>query len=214
MSPLQNMVVRRPHIVSTRTLGIASPASITVLPSADTFLYSLNPTTNYDTSTLLQVGGAKGYISRTWAKPDFSSISAGVTFISAYMSIFPTVEESSNARTMYAHRCLRDVVSNQATWNIWKTSNNWGTAGCSNATTDYDGAVVLGSMSVSASPTLGDELRMNLDATQFQKLYDGTLVNNGIVLFVDTQVSDVIEYGSREYDVDTSKRITFTVEYS
>jgi len=214
MSPLQNMVVRRPHIVSTRTLGIASPVSITVLPSANTFLYSLYPTTNYDTSLILEIGGALGYISRTWAKPDFSSISAGATFISAYMSIFPTADFSSNARTMYAHRCLRDVVSNQATWNIWKTSNNWGTAGCSNATTDYDGAVVLGSMGVSASPTLGDELRMTLNAAQFQKLYDGTFVNNGIILFVNTQVSDLVQYGSREYDVDTSKRITFTVEYS
>lgn len=31
-----------------------------------------------------------------------------------------------------------DWVESEATWNIYKTGNNWGTAGALNATTDYD----------------------------------------------------------------------------
>lgn len=36
----------------------------------------------------------------------------------------------------------RDWVINQCTWNIYKTANNWGTAGCYSITTDRDTAVV------------------------------------------------------------------------
>jgi uncharacterized glyoxalase superfamily protein PhnB len=183
------------------TLLATLQTTIDIPLSADTFFDSSVPTTNFDTNTQLIVGENNAAVQtiRQWIKPDFSSVPTGVLFISAVLKLTPIQDISSNARTMYAHRCLRDVVSSQATWNIWKTSNNWGTAGASNSTTDYEGAVVMGSMPQPASPTLNVALEMTLDASELQKLFDGTYVNNGIILFVDTQLNDMIIYASRDH---------------
>jgi hypothetical protein len=43
--------------------------------------------------------------------------------------------------TLKAARLLRDWVENQATWNVYSTGNNWGTAGAANTSSDVSGAV-------------------------------------------------------------------------
>jgi hypothetical protein len=190
-------------------------ATIDLPMSADTILDSATPTTNYDTRTTLEVGEHNAAVDtfRAWIKPDFSSVPAGAVFSSAILKLTPVGDFSDNARTMSAHRCLRDVVSTQATWNIWKTSNNWGTAGCSNSTNDYDGAVAIGTLSVPASPTLNTALEMTLSAAELQKLFDGTYTNNGIILFVDTQTNDLIQYASRE-NATVAYRPIITLTYT
>lgn len=191
------------------------PTIVSIQMSVDTYFDSQNPTTNYDINTSLNVGHrtAPSNIGRAWIKPDFSSIPASKTFLAASLFLTPVSDSSNNARTMSAHRCLRDVVSTQATWNIWKTANNWGTAGCSNSTTDYDGAVALGTMTQPASPTINTALEMTLTASELQKLYDGTYTNNGIVLFVATQNDDQIAYASKE-DATSAYRPFITITYS
>jgi len=183
---------------------------------SDTTMQSSSPTTNFDTLNNFGVGEAASgsYIFRSLIKIDFSTLPAGSIITSATLKMTPIVDDSSNARTMYAHRVLRDIVFNQATWNIWKTSNNWGTAGCSNSSTDYDGAVVLGSATQPASPTLNsaDSFTMSLTASEIQKLFDGTNTNNGIVLFVATQSDDAIYYASKDH-ATSSYRPKVTVEY-
>lgn len=174
-------------------------ATIDLTMSDDIFFLNTNPTTNYNNTTLgVGESDAAAEIRRSWIKPDFSPLPPNLTFLSAILKLTPIADYSNSVRTLSAHRCLRDVVSNQATWNIWKTGNNWGTAGCSNPTTDYDGAVAIGTMTQPASPTLNVALEMTLNAAEFQKLYDGTYTNNGIVLFVDTQNADQIRYASTD----------------
>jgi hypothetical protein len=190
------------------------PVTVNIPFSADTYLQSNAATKNYATNTSWYVGdsNASAAIGRAWGKPDFSSIPANATFLSSIFHPTPIADLTSNARTMRMHRCLRDVVANQATWNIWKTSNNWGTAGASNNSTDYDGAVEIGNMACLATPVLNVAMSMTLAAAEFQKLYDGTYTNNGIVLFMDTQTDDMTQYASQEH-ATSAYRPYFTVIY-
>lgn len=191
-------------------------ASVDVTMTSDTQMLSNNATTNYDTTNNFQIGehNALSAICRSLIKPNWSVIPAGQLITAATLKMTPISDASSNARTMYAHRVLRTVNFSQATWNVYSTGNNWGTAGCSNNTTDYDGAVVIGSASQPASPTLNSALSftMALDPVEVQKFYDGTYVNNGIVLFVDTQVDDDIGYASTDHATSGYRPIV-TVTY-
>ena len=69
----------------------------------------------------------------------FSAIDSdisGETIDSARLTF--TIRFTVEDHTIYAHRIDpdRDWVENQTTWNVYKTSNDWGTAGASNTTTD------------------------------------------------------------------------------
>jgi hypothetical protein len=180
------------------------PVTVDIPLAFDTFLQSLSPTTNRDTDVNIGVGenNATASIERQLIKPDFSLILAGHRIISASLYLTPVGDFSSNARTMSAHRTLRAVVSAEATWNIYSTGNNWGTAGCSNSTTDYDGAIEMGTGTIPASPTLNVALEAITfsvaGCAELQKLFDGTYTNNGLVLFVDTQTNDLIRYASTD----------------
>jgi len=183
---------------------------------SDTMVQDNAPTTNNNSSEYLATGESStgSYIFRSLIKIDFSSIPAGQNILSATLKMTPVIDDSSNARTMYAHRILRDVVFAEATWNIYKTGSNWGTGGCSNSSSDYDGAVILGSATQPASPTLNsaDSFTMSLTASEIQKLYDGTLSNYGIALFVSTQSNDEIIYASTN-NATSTYRPKVTVEY-
>jgi hypothetical protein len=198
------------HAFAIRPAGLAC-----ITAEAETYLRSDAATTNNEGNTNLDIGerndGAS--INRGWLKPSFTNLPVGVLFSAAAMKLTPTLDLSSNARTMTAARCLRDVVVAQATWNIWKTSNNWGTAGASGAGTDYDNAVSEGTMAIAASPTLNTMLPMTLTAAEFQKLFDGTYTNNGMILFVDTQTNDAIRYAAIEH-ATPEYRPRFVIQYA
>ncbi len=178
----------------------------------DTYFADGAPTTNYDTSTVLAIGQSTN-VNRAWIKPDFSTVPKRVKFLSATFYITPIVNVGTTyARTMYAQRCLKSVVSNQATWNVYSTGNNWSSGGASGAGTDYDNSVSIGTMSVPASCTLNVAMAMTLNAAELQKLYDGTYGNNGIVLFVNGQLADQKNYASTNH-ATVSYRPHITIEY-
>lgn len=199
------------------SLYVPVPATVDIPMSIDTFLFLPNPTTNFVTNTNLGTGesnAGSGYTVRSLIKPDFSSIPAGATFTAATLYLTPVADYSSNARTMYCHRVLQAVVYAEATWNKFSTAGgNWATAGCSHSSTDYDGAVTMGSMAQAASPTLNVALPMTLLHADLQKLYDGTYTNNGLVLFVDTQANDEIDYASLEH-ATSAYRPKITITYA
>jgi hypothetical protein len=198
------------HAFAIRPAGIAC-----IAPSDDTQMRSDAATTNYDTQAYFGIGenNTAASTERAWVKPSFTGIPTGKQFNLAYFRITPISDLTTNARTMSMYRCLRDVVSAQTTWNIWKTANNWGTAGASNSTTDYDGAVVMGSMSVTATPVLDVAQTMTLTASELQKLYDGTYTNNGVILSVDTQTNDLIRWYSKD-DATAAFHPRFIIQYS
>jgi hypothetical protein len=67
---------------------------------------------------------------------DFSAnVPVGATITAATLSLY--FFGVTAGRTLTAYRLLRiDWNQGQATWNVFKTSNNWGTPGALNAATD------------------------------------------------------------------------------
>lgn len=193
------------------------PVSETVdLPFAwDTFIRQDTATTNNDASVALLIGemnSGVGRITRGLIKIDWSLVPANKLLISQELLLTPTADLADNASAINAHRILRDTNSAQATYNIWKTSNNWGTAGCKNSTTDYDGAKPLGIGSIIASPTLNVQLTAFTftDMDEMNKLYDGTYTDNGIVLFTTAELNDCIQYASQNHATPSFRPVVRT----
>jgi hypothetical protein len=130
---------------------MASPQ--TIQPSgADTFLLEASPTTNLGTSTDLRTSPLTGSRYRLPCMFDFSAvIPAGATVTLARFSIYASYS-TLTSRTITVYRLLRtDWVETQATWNIYKTGSNWGTAGALNTSTDITTTDAATATSVAAN---------------------------------------------------------------
>lgn len=163
----------------------------------DTYLQSSTPTTNRGGNTVFYVGeltsGADTL--RTLIKFDLSGIPASEVCTSATLSLWHTLNDASNTRTMRVYRQLRDWVETQATWNIWKTSNNWATAGGFNAA-DCE-QTDIGSRSFVAAEANGEK-QWTLTASKIEEMYDGAFTNNGFMIKNDTEANDAHEFRSSD----------------
>lgn len=112
--------------------SISSATTTTFNCSADTSIRQFHATTNYGSNTSVTIETTSD---GALYKFDLSSI-AGATVSSATFTVNQVTRGGSHNITAY--RLLRtDWVESQATYNIYKTSNNWGTAGALNTSTDY-----------------------------------------------------------------------------
>ena len=116
-------------------------ATLSVTPTQDVFISSAFSTTNWDTLTHV-VGSVGPKIvdhTRTLMDFDITAITAGST-IDAVTCNLEIIGVSAGSPFTWACRRERrsDGAEAQATWDIYKTANNWGTAGASNTTTDVD----------------------------------------------------------------------------
>lgn len=186
---------------------------IDIVPTQDLYIDSDNATTNNNGSTTTNVGesNAATNIFRVLQKYSLSSIPTGSIITAA--SLILTVannDRSDNERTIRAFRVLRDWVQAQATWNIYSTGNNWGTAGCANTTTDRE-ATDIGTGTQPASPAQGSTVTLTLTASKVQEWLDGVLANNGLLIKVDTETDDAIQYDSKDGTVPSVLRVTYTL---
>lgn len=191
------------------------PTFSSQLPSDDTWIRDGNPTQNRGTDPNISVGewNAGADVRRGLVQFDFSSIPAEATITSAVLSIWVAGDTSDNARTISAYRVLRNWIGTQATWNIYITGNNWGTAGCSNTSTDRE-AGAIGTQSVAASPSVGDEIAITLTNASIQTMItDGGFTNNGWLLKVDTENNDLIDYDSSR-GTTVEERPKLVINYS
>lgn len=180
-------------------------------------LDSSQPTTNLENRVEIgENNTAVGEVTRTlikFAGLSDGSIPAGSTITSATLALITSADRSDNQRTLSVIRVLRDWVANQATQNIYKTSNNWGTAGCSNTTTDRE-AADIGSTTVANNLANGSTVSISLNTAKIQEMIaGGVFVNNGFLLKVDTELDDKYEY-LRPTDVTPTNRPTLTIEYN
>ena len=181
--------------------------------SADSYMVDVDPTLVLSAETRIDIGNGAGTLGRAWMKPNFTIIPTGSTFITAILNL--VVRQGSlalNARTLSVYRCLRAVSNSLISWNKFSASS-WGTAGAGNSTTDYDGGVLMGSVTVDATPADGSIVQVELDAAELQKLYDGTYTNNGLILFVDTETNDRVVYWSTDTST-ASDRPSITIAYT
>ena len=125
-----------PYIIDPTTTFQPDSAGI------DTMINSPNPTTNYGTSTETSVGDGNTAASgahRGIIKFDVSSIDSADIVSAATLSLYEhTAEDQHSVGTwsVKLQKLRRDWVEGEVTWNIWKTGNNWSTAGAGNTSSD------------------------------------------------------------------------------
>lgn len=104
--------------------------------------YEDNRDTNHGSSTLLQVTAYSSSPARPIMSVSLSTLPKGIFIKSAYHKILLTGIGTTVGSITYTLTYIRsgrqDWVEGEATWNIYKTSNNWGTAGCANTSSDID----------------------------------------------------------------------------
>ena len=192
-------------------------ATLTVQGSGTTDCYidSNSPTVNTNNTTLA-VGEQKSatITYRTLLKFDLSSIPYGSTVNSATLTMYSDGQDLSDAsRTMRVYRVLRVWDETQATWNVYTTGNNWGTAGCANTTTDRE-ASDIGSVTHAANPSDGDPFAITLTASSIQEMTPGgSFTNNGFLLKMDTESDDAGGFHSSSY-ATSGQRPKLVVDYN
>lgn len=181
---------------------MASPATLQPANS-DTFILSIAPTTNYDTEDLVRIGesnASASWVFRNLLK--FNGLSDGTIpstaiIVSAVLSLYCTLDLSSNARTFRVYRQKRAWVSAQATWNIYSTGNSWATAGGFGAT-DCE-QTDIGYRDMTATEATSAWKDFTLTASAIQEITVGTWTNNGFLLKADTEADDAYYFAGSAY---------------
>lgn len=182
----------------------------------DTFIYQAFNTTNYGTETYLFFNGASidGTVRNILVNMSLSELPSGATISTAtfslyYYAVFGTSNPKTRLFTLYKVR-RTDWHETQSTWDIYKTGNNWGTAGCGNTTTDID-------TSLTATNTFIDQT-----AAGYWLDFDiKDIVEDAVANSVNFNIRGSIANGryggyfySREYATDTSLRPKLVIEYT
>jgi len=122
----------------------------------------------------------------------------------------------TTAKDVSIYNCLRtDWVESEATWNIYKTGNNWTTAGCSGAGTDYDSTAI----DVIATPASAQWVNFALYGTGADApITPGWSTTYNFMLRSPEDATGGFAFFFKEYTTDTSKRpyleITYTPDLS
>lgn len=110
----------------------------TFYATADTWLDNGNSTTNYGTGSDCYVDPDGSDEARALIKFDVSSIPSTALITSATLYLYSDWWwAGTGSGTSYVDKVLRNWVETEATWGVYSTGNNWGTAGCKNSSTDY-----------------------------------------------------------------------------
>jgi hypothetical protein len=177
---------------------MASPLTLQGSGVTDIYIGSLAPTNNFSGDTIFYIGedNTTANTLRTMIKFDLSSIPAGSIIDSAVMTFYmSTGDYSDNARTLSVYRLLRSVDFATCTWNVYSTGNNWGTAGCSNTTSDREATDICDGPTQPNPPVENDPIVFNLTASKIQEMITGgVFTNNGFIVQVATENNDCITY--------------------
>lgn len=193
--------------------------TLTIQPGTDGldgWMIQETPTNSGGTSQVLVVGEDNTFaeLYRSCIKFDLSQIPPGSSITSATLT-FTYAEagsfRSSNNRTMRVYRLLRSFTES-LTWNTYDGSSNWGTAGCSNTTTDRE-ASDIGSVTLNTADADESEKSVSLTASAIKAMTDLTFTNNGFLLKMDTESSDRFQFHSSEGTTST-KRPKLVVVYT
>lgn len=165
--------------------------TLTVQPAAqDTYIYSYSPTLNYATQAMLYVGDFHSSYSvaqRSLLAFDLSAIPAGAIITSVALSLFEYIAATTGLASwpVELRRVLRNWVDVQGSWNIFSTGNNWGTAGCANATDRV--AAASASLTMDGTPQAGFVSWSGAGlVADVQAWVDGTAPNYGWLLGAPT----------------------------
>ena len=140
----------------------------------DTHITSDTPTSNLNNAATFLINDSSN---NALIKPDLTNLPADQTIDSALLYVYLESGFQGTPWDLYVHRCLRTVVFAEATWNIYSTGNNWGTAGGENTTSDHT-ATQIGLVEV---PNTAGYYAVDI-TTWVQDVYDATITNQGLWL--------------------------------
>lgn len=166
----------------------------------DTGLNQQQPTVNSGTDTTHPIGYNTGSsnLRRMLLKFDFTKGTNPPNIKSIIDSAVLTIRCTTYAttKTLATFQVLRNWVEAQATWNVYSTGNNWGTAGCSNTASDYVNTD-LGNVSVSATGSY--DITFNASGLAIvQGWIDGSIANYGLLLKHTIETGDQNDYASSD----------------
>jgi len=142
----------------------------------DTFIYSVSPTTNFGTDTVLNVTTSANPLHTLIKCPNFSWIpNREVT--SFYLHLYTATSTTNSDISIY--KLLRNWVENQATWNVYSTGNSWTTAGGTSDGNDKE-AITQATFSCSSVEASGFEHKIQLPLTLLSDWQTGS--NYGLIL--------------------------------
>lgn len=124
--------------------------STSLVASKDTYLDSCSPSTSHGYESAFASGGLATCAFRSLI--GFNLLPYTIT--SASLSLYLDMEQSDYSRTISAYRVLRNWTEGSATWDKCDGTNSWGTAGCSNTTSDRESAST-GSRNFSSTESTG-----------------------------------------------------------
>lgn len=167
------------------------------------YISGRNPTTNTATSVSFNIGEintASSGPDRGLLRFSLSAIPSSAAVVSATLSLWlraAGTSFASNNRTLRAYRLRsgRDWIDTQATWNVYKTSTNWATAGASDTTTDRESASI-GSSDLATTDAVNTQHDFVLTSSAVEEWISGVLVNNGVILIADTELNDLYQFHS------------------
>ena len=182
---------------------------ITLIPIKDGSLMGHDPNNNYGDGINTPIWHWSGGHARPIFAFNINQIPRGATIISATFSVYYYLKQSQDPswQKVWAYKITRnDWEELQATWNIFKTSNSWTSAGG-----DF----------VTSNPVGGDQvfpasygwLNFNVKAIVEDAL--ANRINVNIITKFESEIStDSSNYFySKEYETDTSKRPKLVIEY-
>lgn len=197
-------------------------ASIVIQPDSsagsDTMIDGTDTTVNAGNAVSIDFGDdtADSRTTRSIIKFDLSSIPAGSTINSATLALVLTAAgsfRSNNNRTVRIYRLLRAFVETEATWVKATSSVNWGTAGCSNTTSDRE-ATDIGSTTFNTTDAQYAEKTFTLTTSAIEAMITGgAFTNNGFLIKADTENQDRYFVASCENGT-ASYRPKLTIDYT
>ena len=184
----------------------------------DTIMLSDGPTYNYGTHSIVSIGERIDTASVRRALVAFDLSTVPASFTSATLSLYCTLDLSTEARTYRIYRQKRawvegtraSVVDNPptgATWNRYDTTNNWATAGGFGA--DDCEQTAIGTRDFTASETLNEFKDFAFTPTTKDDLDLG----NGWLIKADTETNDCYVFVSSD-GATASERPKLVVEYT
>ena len=182
--------------------------TVTLNPTKDTLLMEYSPTTNFGSSQLFTTGVSANKKNRAVLEFDGTTIS-GKGIDSAILSLYGYyVITGAETHTIECFKMTQPTwVEAQATWNIYKTSNNWTTAGGDYVTTAPAG-------STSAAPPIGGGW-ITFDISAIVQDAADLAINILLLIKDNNETTDAtgINYRSKEYVADATKIPKLEITY-
>lgn len=185
-----------------------------VTTAKDATIFGGAPTTNYGSITTLKIvkEGSGSDIMRSLIEFDLSSVPAGSTCNSATLTLrIITVEYYAGYIDFHELLSGRDGWDEaQVTWNVYSTGNSWGTAGCSNTSTDR-AAATIGQYTGTITPSA---INVALSTTDVADWFGASNANYGMLIKGNTEPDwERVELASSDH-ATTGYRPVLVVDYT